>query len=441
MNKRFIVFLSSRKSWTLPYIIFSAIFVIIPLFLIVVYAFTDDSGHLTLANFQKFFEHPEAINTFVYSIGIAIITTLVCILLGYPAAWILSNSKLNRSKTMVVLFILPMWVNILVRTLATVALFDFFSVPLGEGALIFGMVYNFIPFMIYPIFVIEGENIKNPIPSMPGVFQYSVDRMDEMLAEVAASGIAGVLIFGIPKEKDAVGSQAYAPDGITQRAIRHIKKKYPSLLVVADVCLCEYTSHGHCGLVEGEHILNDETLPLLAKMSVTLAQAGADIIAPSDMMDGRVAAIRHALDEAGLLHIPIMAYSAKFASGYYGPFRDAAHSAPQFGDRRSYQMDVCNKKEALREIADDIEEGADFYIIKPALAYLDVVEAAANRFDLPIAVYNVSGEYAMVKAAAQQGWIEEKRIVMENLIAMKRAGASILITYHALDAASWLKED
>ena len=278
--------------------------------------------------------------------------------------------------------------------------------------------------MIYPIFVIEGENIKNPIPSMPGVFQYSVDRMDEMLAEVAASGIAGVLIFGIPKEKDAVGSQAYAPDGITQRAIRHIKKKYPSLLVVADVCLCEYTSHGHCGLVEGEHILNDETLPLLAKMSVTLAQAGADIIAPSDMMDGRVAAIRHALDEAGLLHIPIMAYSAKFASGYYGPFRDAAHSAPQFGDRRSYQMDVCN-----------------FYIIKPALAYLDVVEAAANRFDLPIAVYNVSGEYAMVKAAAQQGWIEEKRIVMENLIAMKRAGASILITYHALDAASWLKED
>lgn len=211
--------------------------------------------------------------------------------------------------------------------------------------------------------------------------------------------------------------------------------------MVADVCLCEYTSHGHCGLVEGEHILNDETLPLLAKMSVTLAQAGADIIAPSDMMDGRVAAIRHALDEAGLLHIPIMAYSAKFASGYYGPFRDAAHSAPQFGDRRSYQMDVCNKKEALREIADDIEEGADFYIVKPALAYLDVVEAAANRFDLPIAVYNVSGEYAMVKAAAQLGWIEEKRIVMENLIAMKRAGASILITYHALDAASWLKED
>lgn len=294
--------------------------------------------------------------------------------------------------------------------------------------------------MIYPIFVIEGENIKNPIPSMPGIYQYSIDRMDEMLQEVQAAGIAGVLIFGIPAEKDAVGSQAYAPDGITQRAIRHIKARYPELLVIADVCLCEYTSHGHCGLVDGCHILNDATLPLLAKMSVTLAQAGADIIAPSDMMDGRVAAIRAALDENGFVQVPIMAYSAKFASGYYGPFRDAAHSAPQFGDRRSYQMDVCNKKEALREIADDIEEGADFYIVKPALAYLDVVEAASQRFDLPLAVYNVSGEYAMVKAASQQGWMDEKRIVMENLLAMKRAGATILITYHALDAAKWLKE-
>lgn len=295
--------------------------------------------------------------------------------------------------------------------------------------------------MIYPIFVTEGENIKNPIPSMPQIYQYSIDRMDEMLTEAAESGISGVLIFGIPDKKDEVGSQAYAPDGITQRAIRHIKEKYPDLLVIADVCLCEYTSHGHCGLVDGCRILNDETLPLLAKMSVTLAQAGADIIAPSDMMDGRVAAIRRALDENGFLHIPILAYSAKFASGYYGPFRDAAHSAPQFGDRRSYQMDVCNKKEALREIADDIEEGADMVIVKPALAYLDVVEAARERFDLPIAVYNVSGEYAMVKAAAQMGWIDEKRIVMENLIAMKRAGATILITYHALDAARWLKED
>ena len=294
--------------------------------------------------------------------------------------------------------------------------------------------------MIYPIFVIEGEGIKNPIESMPGIYQYSIDCMDDMLQEVAESGIGGILIFGIPAHKDAVGSQAYAPDGITQRAIRHIKEKYPDMLVIADVCLCEYTSHGHCGLVENERILNDATLPLLAKMSVTLAQAGADIIAPSDMMDGRVRAIREALDENGLSDIPIMAYSAKFASGYYGPFRDAAHSAPQFGDRRSYQMDYHNKKEALREIADDIDEGADFVMVKPALAYLDIVEAAANRFDLPLAVYNVSGEYAMVKAAAAQGWIDEKRIVMENLIGMKRAGADILITYHALDVAKWLKE-
>ena len=294
--------------------------------------------------------------------------------------------------------------------------------------------------LVYPIFVMEGENIKNPVASMPGVYQYSIDRMDEVLEEVADSGISGVLIFGIPAEKDEKGTQAYHPDGITQRAIRHIKAKYPEMLVIADVCLCEYTSHGHCGLVEGCHILNDETLPLLARMAVTLAQSGADIIAPSDMMDGRVAAIREALDENGFVDVPIMAYSAKFASGYYGPFRDAAHSAPQFGDRRSYQMDPCNKKEALREIADDIAEGADMVIVKPALAYLDVVEAAGRRFDVPLAVYNVSGEYAMVKAAAQRGWIDEKRIVMENMIAMKRAGATIIITYHALDVAGWLKE-
>ena len=294
--------------------------------------------------------------------------------------------------------------------------------------------------MIYPIFVIEGEGIKNPIDSMPGVYQYSIDRLGELLDEVQESGIAGILIFGIPREKDARGSQAYAPDGITQRAIRYIKREYPDLLVIADVCLCEYTSHGHCGLVDGHEILNDETLPLLARMSVTLAQAGADIIAPSDMMDGRVAAIRQALDEAGLLHVPILAYSAKFASAYYGPFRDAAHSAPQFGDRRSYQMDYPNKKEALREIAEDIAEGADMVMVKPALAYLDVLEAAAGRFDVPIAVYNVSGEYAMVKAAAERGWLDERRIVMENLTAMKRAGAAILISYHALDAARWLGE-
>lgn len=294
--------------------------------------------------------------------------------------------------------------------------------------------------LIYPIFVIDGENIKNPVASMPGVYQYSIDRMDEVLGKVTDSGISGVLIFGIPAEKDEVGSQAYHPDGITQRAIRYIKEKYPEMLVIADVCLCEYTSHGHCGLVHGCHILNDETLPLLSNMAVTLAQAGADIIAPSDMMDGRVGAIRAGLDDAGFTNVPIMAYSAKFASGYYGPFRDAAHSTPQFGDRRSYQMDPCNKKEALREIEDDLEEGADMYIVKPTLAYLDVVEAAAQRFDVPLAVYNVSGEYAMVKAAAQMGWIDEKRIVMENMIAMKRAGATIIITYHALDVAAWLKE-
>ena len=222
--------------------------------------------------------------------------------------------------------------------------------------------------------------------------------------------------------------------------MRHIKQNYPGLLVIADVCLCEYTSHGHCGLVAEGKVLNDETLPLLAKMSVSLAEAGADIIAPSDMMDGRVAAIRQALDENGFLDTPIMAYSAKFASAYYGPFREAAHSTPAFGDRRSYQMDFHNKKEALREIADDIAEGADIVMVKPALAYLDVVQAAAERFDLPLAVYNVSGEYAMVQAAAQNGWIDEKRIVLENLTAMKRAGANILITYHALDAARWIKE-
>lgn len=294
--------------------------------------------------------------------------------------------------------------------------------------------------LVYPVFVIEGENIKNPVDSMPGVYQYSPDRIGEVLQEAAESGVSGILIFGIPVHKDECGSQAYAPDGITQRAVRQIKRDYPDLLVIADVCLCEYTSHGHCGLVAEGKVLNDETLPLLAKMSVSLAEAGADIIAPSDMMDGRVAAIRQALDENGFIDVPIMAYSAKFASAYYGPFREAAHSAPGFGDRRSYQMDFHNKKEALREIADDIDEGADIVMVKPALAYLDVVQAAAERFGMPLAVYNVSGEYAMVKAAARNGWIDEKRIVLENLTAMKRAGADILITYHALDAAKWLKE-
>ena len=293
---------------------------------------------------------------------------------------------------------------------------------------------------IYPIFVIEGENIKNPVESMPGIFQYSIDRLDEILAQVKRAEIGGVMLFGIPIHKDPQGSQAYAKDGITQRAVRFIKETYPEIYIVVDICLCEYTSHGHCGMVQGEEILNDETLPYLVKMAVSLAEAGADMAAPSDMMDGRVAAIREGLDQAGFTQMPIMAYSAKFASAYYGPFRDAAHSAPGFGDRKSYQMDFANGQEAIREIAADIEEGADIVMVKPALAYLDVLKEAALTFDVPLAVYNVSGEYAMVKAAAAKGWIDEKRIVMENLTAMKRAGAKIIITYHALDAVKWVSE-
>ncbi len=295
--------------------------------------------------------------------------------------------------------------------------------------------------LVYPVFVIEGENIKNPIDSMPGIFQYSVDRFGEELDRIKAAKIPAILLFGIPAHKDETGSEAYNDEGVTQRAIRAIKASAPDLLVIADVCLCEYTSHGHCGVVCGGEILNDETLPLLAKMAVSLARAGADIIAPSDMMDGRVAAIRRALDENGFQNRAIMAYSAKFASAYYAPFRDAAHSAPGFGDRKTYQMDGANRREAMRECLMDIEEGADIIMIKPALAYLDVLREAAQRTDYPLAVYNVSGEYAMVKAAAANGWIDEQKIVMENLLGMKRAGAKIIITYHALDAAAWLKEE
>lgn len=291
---------------------------------------------------------------------------------------------------------------------------------------------------IYPVFVIEGENIKNPVASMPGIYQYSIDRVEEILEQIKEAGIGGIMLFGIPRHKDPQGSQAYAADGITRRAVRYIKENYPEIYIVVDICLCEYTSHGHCGMVHGEEILNDETLPYLVKMAVSLAEAGADMAAPSDMMDGRVAAIREGLDQAGFTQMPIMAYSAKFASAYYGPFRDAAHSAPGFGDRMSYQMDFANGQEALREIAADIEEGADIVMVKPALAYLDVLREASLTFKVPLAVYNVSGEYAMVKAAAANGWIDEKRIVMENLTAMKRAGAQIIITYHALDAVKWL---
>ena len=292
---------------------------------------------------------------------------------------------------------------------------------------------------IYPVFVIEGEKIKNPVASMPGVFQYSVDRLDEILEQVKEAAIGGIMLFGIPQHKDPQGSQAYATDGVTQRAVRFIKEHYPEIYIVVDVCLCEYTSHGHCGMVCGNEILNDETLPYLVEMAVSLVEAGADMVAPSDMMDGRIAAIRKGLDEAGFTQVPIMAYSAKFASAYYGPFREAAHSAPEFGDRRSYQMDCANGQEALREIGADIEEGADIVMVKPALAYLDVLREAALTFDLPLAVYNVSGEYAMVKAAAANGWIDERRIVMENLMAMKRAGARVIITYHALDAVRWIE--
>ena len=295
--------------------------------------------------------------------------------------------------------------------------------------------------LIYPVFVMEGENIKSPVDSMPGIYQYSIDRLSEELDEVTALGIKGILLFGIPAHKDEEGSEAYNEHGIVQEAIRFIKKKYPKLVVIADICLCEYTSHGHCGLIRDGEILNDETLPLLAKTAVTCAQAGADMVAPSNMMDGHVGAIREGLDEAGLTNVPIMAYSAKFASAYYGPFREAAHSAPGFGDRKTYQMDYANGKEAMLDVEDDIEEGADLIIIKPALAFLDILKNVSLHTNYPLVAYNVSGEYSMVKAAAINGWVDEKRIVMENMTAFKRAGAKIIITYHAKDVARWIQEE
>lgn len=295
--------------------------------------------------------------------------------------------------------------------------------------------------LIYPLFVMEGENLAEPVESMPGICQYSLDRMNEELDRVKEAGIPAILIFGIPAHKDEVGSGAYDEHGIVQEAIRRIKKDYPDLIVIADVCLCEYTLHGHCGLIRDGIILNDETLPLLAKSAVSYAEAGADIVAPSDMMDKRVGEIRKALDEAGFTYTPIMAYSAKFASGYYGPFRDAAHSAPGFGDRKTYQMDPANGQEALREVEEDLAEGADLIIAKPAMAYMDIIRAIHENYNVPIVAYNVSGEYAMVKAAAANGWIDEKKIVMENMIGMKRAGAKMIITYHALDVARWIREE
>jgi len=294
--------------------------------------------------------------------------------------------------------------------------------------------------LIYPIFVIEGENICNPVDSMPGICQYSIDRLYEELDRVCNAGISAVLLFGIPARKDEAGSGAYDENGIVNQAIRYMKKNYSHIVVIADVCLCEYMSHGHCGIVKNGEILNDETLPLLAKAAVSYAKAGADIVAPSDMMDKRVAAIRQALDKEGFTEVSVMSYSAKFASGYYSPFRDAAGSAPCFGDRKTYQMDPANGREALREVEQDILEGADFIIAKPALGYMDVIKDISLHYNIPIAAYNVSGEYSMVKAAAMQGWIDEKKVVMENMVGLKRAGAKMIITYHALDVAKWIKE-
>ena len=294
---------------------------------------------------------------------------------------------------------------------------------------------------IYPIFVIEGNNIKNEISSMPGIYQFSLDRLSEEMDEVASLGIKSVLLFGIPAEKDECGTGAFHDHGIVQEATRFIKKNYPEILVVADTCLCEYTSHGHCGMIEGDQVLNDPSLKVLTDTAVSQAKAGADIIAPSNMMDGFVAAIRQGLDEAGFAHIPIMSYAVKYASAFYGPFRDAADSTPQFGDRKTYQMDPANRLEAFREAQSDLEEGADFLIVKPGMPYLDIVRDVRNEFHVPVVTYNVSGEYSMVKAAAANGWIDEKSVVMEMLTGMKRAGADLIITYHAKDAARWLSEN
>jgi len=291
---------------------------------------------------------------------------------------------------------------------------------------------------VYPLFVVHGQGVRQEIESMPGQYHLSLDQLPAEAEELRALGIPAVLLFGLPAAKDDLGSEAYDPDGIVQRAVRALKQADPRLVVITDVCLCEYTSHGHCGVVVEGEVDNDRTLPLLARTALSHAQAGADIVAPSDMMDGRVATIRCALDEAAFGHIPIMAYAAKQASAFYGPFRVAAESAPRFGDRRGYQMDPANAREALREIEADIEEGADIVMVKPALPNLDIIGRARQRFDLPLAAYNVSGEYAMVKAAAAAGWLDERLVTLEVLTAIKRAGADIIITYHAKEATRWL---
>jgi porphobilinogen synthase len=294
--------------------------------------------------------------------------------------------------------------------------------------------------LVYPLFAVTGKGVKKPVESMPGVYNMSADVLVEEAQRARECGIPAVLLFGVPDHKDAVGTGAYDESGVVQLAVREIKKLVPDLLVITDVCLCEYTDHGHCGIIEGGRVLNDPTLELLAKTALSHAKSGADMVAPSDMMDGRVAAIRKSLDREGFQETPIMAYSVKYASAYYGPFREAAGSAPRFGDRRAYQMDPPNATEALREAAMDIDEGADIIIVKPALAYMDIIRLVKDNFDYPLAAYNVSGEYAMVKAAARMGWVDERRVVTESLTGMKRAGADIIITYHALDVAGWLKE-
>jgi porphobilinogen synthase len=293
--------------------------------------------------------------------------------------------------------------------------------------------------LIYPLFVVPGEKIKKEIASMPSVYQMSIDVLVEECKELEQLGVPAVILFGIPEHKDEKGSDAYNPEGIIQRAVRAIKKEVKSLLVITDVCLCEYTSHGHCGLLDGAKILNDETVELLAREALTHAQAGADMVAPSDMMDGRVAAIRKILDENGFVEIPIMSYAVKYASGFYGPFRDAAESAPAFGDRRSHQMDVANALEALREAETDIEEGADIIMVKPAGAYLDIIWRVKEKFGMPTAAYQVSGEYSMIRAAGKNGWLDEQRVMLESLIAIKRAGADMILTYFAKDVARLLK--
>ena len=295
--------------------------------------------------------------------------------------------------------------------------------------------------LVYPMFVVPGRRQRQEIPSMPGIYRLSVDQAAKEAEEVARLGIPAVILFGLPETKDEQGSSAYHPRGVVQRAIAAIKSATPNLIVITDVCLCQYTSHGHCGVVVDRQVDNDKTLELLARTALSHAQAGADIVAPSDMMDGRVKAIRQALDAADFEHIPILSYAAKYASAFYGPFREAACSAPQFGDRRSYQLDPANRNEALREVEQDIAEGADIIIVKPALPYLDIIRQVRDTFNPPLAAYNVSGEYALVKAAASQGWVEEKKATMEILTAIKRAGADIILTYHAKEVAGWLAEE